>query len=78
MERATSHVTPKRGSLDSITLPESLDSPPITTLGVAVELVGISDRDVAIGTFETCRQLLTTSVVGGRPEVLSAQPKRRD
>ena len=27
------------------------------------------------GTFETCRQLLTMSVVGGRPEVLSAQPK---
>jgi hypothetical protein len=31
---------PKEGQLDSITLPESLDSPPITTLGVAVELVG--------------------------------------
>ena len=29
------------------------------------------------GTFETCRQLLTMSVVGGRPEVLSEQPKRR-
>ena len=29
------------------------------------------------GTFETCRPLLTMSVVGGRPEVLSTRPKRR-
>ena len=29
------------------------------------------------GTFETCRLLLTMSVVGGRPEVLSTWPKRR-
>ena len=29
------------------------------------------------GTFETCRPLLTMSVVGGKPEVLSTRPKRR-
>jgi hypothetical protein len=34
-------------------------------------------HETGFGTFETCRQLLTMSVVGGRPEVLSAQPKRR-
>ena len=31
----------------------------------------------AVGTFETCRPLLTMSIVGGRPEVLSAWPNRR-
>jgi hypothetical protein len=33
-------VTPKGAALTLITLPEGLDSPPILTLGVAVEFVG--------------------------------------
>jgi hypothetical protein len=35
----------------------------------------LDDRVMSpVGTFETCRPLLTMSVVGGRPEVLSARP----